>query len=1037
MKQFPILLVAIGFPLVQAVRAADIIRPELGAPLMDPSICQGPDGRYWLAATTAWDGEGPVNPAVRHDFYNNRGLRLWVSKDLREWKDLGYVFNITKEENLRGGHDLRSLLLPVPGLAPGDRGRALTAPRISHDGDRFWITHSMSGHGVCLFGKEGAELGGELVDYQNIAEDAASPTGRNDGMVFADTDGKNYLVWGGGMIAPLRDDIEALKEANKTDMSDVGYVRDQRVYLPTQIEGWPVDDGLPEHGAPYGAFLIHDGKQYHFIFSATTFRDGGIHEESYISSSDQPLKGYGKPRLLAPDSGRCTAFKSSDGKVYIAYAGTHPETKGYARLAIAPLGDGTVNDPLVGTKASQPLPKQPTAAEASNPEPMQRPERPDDVPQLVESIEPAFDHPLRHTALSRGPDGTWYLTGTESTDLPDGRRDWSRNKGVRLWKSKGQKNWQDVGFVWEIEKGGDAWSQSEHMDLTIGAWPQIGRAVTAPELHYLKGTFYIAYSMNGQGCGLLRSTSGKSEGPYENLGVMIRHGRDASLFEDEGGAVYLVWGQGFMARLKDDLSGIADSGHKVLLEDHVKYPRQFRRPRMMGQWGSYVTRVTDQTGAKWYLWTYAVRTGRAGNNTIDVYASWSQCLDGPWTAMSMSAPNSEQTTIAADNDGGYWCTVSGEDEYSQCPLRPVVSPFGSPRYTRDGQRNVKGFLKFDGVPAPDRDHGGVPYHQAQAMQSTTLDLWCGWPDYIQSTIRDTYIARNDEDGCYYLSGGWWFPETPKSEFFMWRSKDLLHWERLNGLWNPAEDLKDKEWITPEIWEKLFGASATRKTAFIVGETHIKEFDDCWYLITGAGTRMGIIKSMSGKITGPYEALRTCPGPPDAFQDADGSIIHILVEKWWRFKDLAAYEAEISSDSGTIQAAYTHNWIQDCESGLFRFARKYVAYSTQWTGSYDRSFVHAEDMTREFWSRPRVGGIFCGNGNIFRDAKGNWWTSGFLNTNEFAKTGYQNSRLIIYPLFIGWENGALIIEAQAVRGNRAKIERQGVLWQSVRPGSSAE
>ena len=65
----------------------------------------------------------------------------------------------------------------------------------------------------------------------------------------------------------------------------------------------------------------------------------------------------------------------------------------------------------------------------------------------------------------------------------------------------------------------------------------------------------------GLGTGLLRSTTGRPEGPYVSANRPdgpLTTGIDGSLFVDDDGAVYWLSGSGSLARLKDDLSGLAE-----------------------------------------------------------------------------------------------------------------------------------------------------------------------------------------------------------------------------------------------------------------------------------------------------------------------------------------------------------------------------------------------------------------------------------------------------------------------------------------------
>ena len=54
-----------------------------------------------------------------------------------------------------------------------------------------------------------------------------------------------------------------------------------------------------------------------------------------------------------------------------------------------------------------------------------------------------LDTPLRDPSICRGPDGTYYLTGTSEPF-------WGYNNenGIRVWKSKDLTTWEPLGTVW-------------------------------------------------------------------------------------------------------------------------------------------------------------------------------------------------------------------------------------------------------------------------------------------------------------------------------------------------------------------------------------------------------------------------------------------------------------------------------------------------------------------------------------------------------------------------------------------------------------
>jgi xylan 1,4-beta-xylosidase len=177
-------------------------------------------------------------------------------------------------------------------------------------------------------------------------------------------------------------------------------------------------------------------------------------------------------------------------------------------------------------------------------------------------IEALFDYDVRDTSIRPAADGMFYLTG--STGAPDM---WAVTGDVHLWKSPDLRQWSPVitrprprPVVWNIDRDG-TWEKT--ITLRDGA---PFRPLWAPEIHYLKGTFWIPYSIPRLGTGLLKSTTGRPERPYVSAikdGGPLTDGIDASLFEDEDGTVYFLWAGGMIARMKPDMSGLAEPGRQL------------------------------------------------------------------------------------------------------------------------------------------------------------------------------------------------------------------------------------------------------------------------------------------------------------------------------------------------------------------------------------------------------------------------------------------------------------------------------------------
>jgi xylan 1,4-beta-xylosidase len=187
--------------------------------------------------------------------------------------------------------------------------------------------------------------------------------------------------------------------------------------------------------------------------------------------------------------------------------------------------------------------------------------QPGGYPPEIPAYRVVLKQRMRDPSICAVDDGYYYLTGTTGADL------WTKNAGIELWRSRDLIDWEGLGLVWSIERDGTWQKQWTTKQGAPGEKPVRRRVVWAPEIHFLKGTFWIAYCMPGLGLGLLKSSTGKPTGPYVNAfsaDTPLCPGQiDASLFEDDDGTDYLLYGAGFIARLKPDRSGLAETPRQL------------------------------------------------------------------------------------------------------------------------------------------------------------------------------------------------------------------------------------------------------------------------------------------------------------------------------------------------------------------------------------------------------------------------------------------------------------------------------------------
>lgn len=259
-----------------------------------------------------------------------------------------------------------------------------------------------------------------------------------------------------------------------------------------------------------------------------------------------------------------------------------------------------------------------------------------------------LDHPLRDTSVCLAPDGFYYLTGT--TGHPTW---WRVNDGIRIWKSPDMKEWRPLGMVWGIDRDG-TWQKSAKDGF---------RAVWAPEIHFLKGTFWLTYCMNwpGGGTGLLRSATGRAEGPYVDVKPdgPITGEIDAQLFEDDDGKVYWLYQNGKIARMKDDLSGLAEPP-RLLKPSNAKE---------VGFEGAMIAKI----GGRYHLVCAEFNPG-PGADTYDCMVASSDGIYGPYGERYLALPHAGHNSLFKDKAGKWWATFFGNDDEAPWKERAGLIP---------------------------------------------------------------------------------------------------------------------------------------------------------------------------------------------------------------------------------------------------------------------------------------------------------------------------------------------------------------------------
>jgi len=535
-------------------------------------------------------------------------IEIWRSMDLRDWQKL------------------RTL-----DLSPA----CFLAPEIHWFQGTFWLTLGREGGGTELLRFESTDLVAGGFERRQITPRGADPS------IFCDDAGRFYWVMGTGEIAPLAaNPLEGLAGPAHT--------------IPLRVAG-----GGPQQSVEHrrGAHLAKIDGKYHLFVTGRLMRNGlgrtglarGV-DDVLVAASERPDRGYSDFYVAFPNAGQTTLFRDRAGDLWATFSGADPRAIFVGRPGAFRVEQVPATEPRwpIGFSGLEKPARFPFGLML----------RPDASFIYEQGMGFARAVPLdkvpgqraevpwiRDTFIMVGHDGNYYLTGTS------GNMD-----GINLWKSADLKRFEFVKQVWTPEADPSKWYNSVP-----------DRLFWAPELHYLKGTYWIAFCLSAGKLGkngLLKSTSGRAEGPYElafpeNRGVDQRI--DASLFEDTDGRVYYVWQDGMIRRLNAALNGFDGAEQKIVPTDGQR----------VGYEGATLVKI-----GSWYVLTAAEWNGgpNRADGTYDMMYSCAKNLLGPYRPRRVAVPHAGHGVLFRDKAGRWNAALFGNDRTAPFRAMPGFVP---------------------------------------------------------------------------------------------------------------------------------------------------------------------------------------------------------------------------------------------------------------------------------------------------------------------------------------------------------------------------
>jgi beta-xylosidase len=840
------------------------------------------------------------------------------------------------------------------------------------------------------------------------------------------------------------------------DLSNVE--RGKAVFLLGRVAGYPNADWCAKQFDPRAASVTLINGKYILTWAAYTDEAGFKRDDSFYAVADKFEGPYSEPKPLSAGSGPVVLFDAGEkGLMASCSIGDAPvlapvKFEGGALVAQAkPELSPVAKAPKAGQPAmfdyahSKPSGKRAERAGEEVKYSMQ-PVLADREPATVERIGrhnlvSLFDLPMQDVSIAKGGDDAWYLTGTvaskrsdksDSSDLSDksDKSDFENNDGIYLWRSTDLDTWAPLGKVWDIEKDGGAWQKQCRIPGDNLLRTDFCRGITAPEIHFLDGTFYLAYSMNGRGTGLLKSKTGKAEGPYEDLGRITAMGESPSLFANANGKKYWLWGKGLqIAELSLDGKAAVSGPVRDVFPDIV-LPKGTNAPHnslgMRDVTGPFLFTYYDaEVKCVRYALAFSAIThtwNRANRDAVVVVADQ---LDGIWKGgAARMIPHGGQTTVFAGADGEMFATFWGADPSGVWRDRPGIVPMELWR------------------PGPYHDMKADPMRYPRMVHGDYYTMRGPWATMMPAKGMEYYFGRDHHvftapDGWLYFGAspskfnegefkGAWPEGTP-----YWRAKSVQGpWEYFGNLYT-MEQLRDeprwpnigenyKHWNNSKAaWSPTmsFGRGTYWFTIWFGGTGWGK--DVCW-----KESQAALLRSETGKPEGPYKLQMIGPSNMQGiFFDDDGSVYATADGPIWKLNaDLTAIDESWTERDGVTPLLWgkqkgqktprTSNGrliTEDCNFAyIAKHGKRYRAMGLTGMNSYDGLYRWADDI-RGPWHY--LGVLpFAGNTSLVSDpGTGRWftWTQcddcGYFFGSPYRPTDKYNSTLVAYEVTIDMES----------------------------------
>lgn len=270
-------------------------------------------------------------------------------------------------------------------------------------------------------------------------------------------------------------------------------------------------------------------------------------------------------------------------------------------------------------------------------------------------------HWIRDPYIIYAPDGFYYLTGT--TPNPGDPREAGDpyNKGlfegsivgstVQVWRSRDLVDWEYQGAPFTIK---DIYHYGSPEREKIKSRNK--NFIWAPELHWDSdlNRWILVH------CPFVNSSFALSEGssieaPWtHSMGENFDKKHDPSLFRDDDGAWYAIWGNAFVAKISPDLTHFVSE--PVFIEPSGSRPDPAKPGETISRIGHEGCTI-KKIGDKYVLFGTAWSTDTGRKGSYNLYYTVADHIEGPYGPRQFAGRFIGHGTPFQTTDGKWWCTA--------------------------------------------------------------------------------------------------------------------------------------------------------------------------------------------------------------------------------------------------------------------------------------------------------------------------------------------------------------------------------------------